>query len=159
MADADYDALLVSLRELTSAPSGGDFTRTNLIALLDVLTSHLGKALATQESELEDGTHVELEHPVVSQLAELASALEDLDRGLTDPALRAYKHGANATLPWNVRDQDKALVEALKVYRSYHNLDTEKDAAGKMAKVLNATGYRRRGKQLTGKSLLRLKYP
>lgn len=88
MGTADYDALLDNLRQLTSAPGHADFTRPNLIALLEVLTTHLGEALTSKLGELEDGTHVEAQHAVADLLSGLCSALRDLDNGLTDPVLR-----------------------------------------------------------------------
>lgn len=48
MADAEHDALLDGLRALTDAPNGAEFTRSNVIALLGVLVTHLGEALATK---------------------------------------------------------------------------------------------------------------
>ena len=55
MADPDWDALLDTLRALPNKPDGAQFTRPNLIALLGVLVTHLGEALATKVGELGSG--------------------------------------------------------------------------------------------------------
>jgi hypothetical protein len=158
MADADYDALLASLQELTSAPSGGDFTRANLIALLDVLTNHLGKALATQLGELEDGTHVELEHPVVNMLEGLSSALGDLDNGLTDTVLKRVGGTQNARRPWRLRQEDDVLIEAVEIFKRVKKTNDIKATCRLVARELNRHKHRRRGKKLTGRDVYNIYY-
>ncbi len=158
MAQSDYDALLDSLRELTSDPDGAEFTRSNLIALLDLLTTHLGEALATKVGELGDGTSVQAEHPVVAQLSGLASALRDLDKGLTDPVVKRIAGNRNASRPWSVRRDDETLIEGLEVYRRVHKIKDIKAAARKAAMELRRNRYTRRGKSLRWQDLYNLIY-
>jgi hypothetical protein len=158
MADTEYDALLGDLRALTDAPNGAEFTRTNLIALLYVLDIHLGKALATIEGKLEDGTSVEAEHPVSAQLSGLVEALRDLDSGVTDPVFkRAFGH-QNARRNWRLRQEDNALIEGLEVFQRVKKIKHRKAAAMKAASELRRSKYMRNGKELRWLELYNLYY-
>lgn len=151
------DAMLNALREAAEGEEREDFNRTNVVGILQVLLRHLAPLLEeplVQDEEFEAVT----EHAAIFQLRALAAALRDLDTGLTDPIFKANAHGANATLPWDVRDSDGALVEALGVYQKKYGL-TQKAAAEKLASELAVGGFRRRDEVLTGKQLERLKYP
>lgn len=151
------DAMLDALREAAVGAERADFNRANAIGILEVLVQHLGPLL--EEPLVQDEAHeVVVEHTAVYQLRALAAALRDLDIGLTTQIFDAYEHGANATLPWHVRESDAALIEALKVYQSKYEL-SQIAAAQKLAKDLTASGFRRKGKVLTGENLQRLKYP
>ena len=151
------DTMLDALREAADGEERADFNRANVIGILKVLAEHLGPLL---EQPLVQDQHCEavIRHTAVDQLLALISALGDLDTGLTDAIFEPYKHGANATLPWDVRESDAALIEALKVYQSKYEL-SQIAAAQKLAKDLTASGFRRKGKVLTGENLQRLKYP
>lgn len=153
MTSIEYHALLESLRDLASHPNGEDFNRANLIALIEVLASHLGEALATKVGELEGGTLVQAEHPVVSQLSGLASALRDLDAGLTDPVLKRTLSKKTAARPWHVRQQDQTLIEAVEVFGRLKRIKSVKGAANKVATELNRQQYTRRGKRLRGSDI------
>ena len=151
------DSMLNALREAAEGEEREIFNRTNVIGVLEVLVEHLGPLL--EEPLVQDEAHeVVVEHTAVYQLRALAAALRDLDIGRTDQIFDAYEHGANATLPWDVRESDAALIEALGIYQRKYKL-TQIDAATKLAKDLTANGFRRRGKTLSGESLQRLKYP
>lgn len=156
MGAEQYDALLDSLRELTADPARADFTRPNLIALLDILTIHLGEALAAKVGELEDGTHVETQHAVADLLSGLSSALRDLDNGLTDPVLRRIAGKKNSARRWRLRQEDDVLFEALEIFQRVKKLPNRKAAAYRLAVTLQATDYRRSGKTLTGSNLYSL---
>lgn len=156
MGAEQYDALLDSLRELTADPANADFTRPNLIALLDILTNHLGEALASKLGELEDGTHVETQHAVADLLSGLSSALRDLDNGLTDPMLRRIAGKKNSARPWRLRQQDDVLFEALEIFQRIKRLPDRKAAARRLAVTLQSSNYRRKGKQMSGSNLYSL---
>lgn len=156
MGAREYDALLDSLRELTGTPGNADFTRPNLIALLEVLTSHLGEALASKLSELEDGTHVEAQHAVADLLSALSSALRDLDNGLTDPVLLRSAGKKNSARRWRLRRDDEVLFEALEIFQRIKRLPDRKAAAWRLAVTLQSSDYRRKGKKLSGSSLYSL---
>lgn len=156
MGASDYDALLDDLRQLTSTPANAEFTRPNLIALLEVLTTHLGEALASKLGELEDGTRVEAQHPVADLLSGLSSALQDLDNGLTDPVLLRSPGKKNSARRWRLRQEDDVLFEALEIFQRIKRLPDRKAAAWRLAVTLQASGYRRRGKRLSGSSLYAL---
>jgi len=158
MATHDHDGLLDKLRTFASDPDTTEFTRPNLIALLDVLTGHLDEALATREGELENGTLVQARHPVVEQLSGLTAALRDLDQGLTDPVLKRIGGKKNAVRPWRLKQDDDALFEALEVFRRLQKIPDIKAAAERLAVKLQVTGYRRRGKGMNGSSLKSLYY-
>lgn len=156
MGARQYDALLDSLRELTANPANADFTRPNLIALLDILTKHLGEALASKLGELEDGTHVEAQHAVAGLLSGLSLALRDLDNGLTDPVLRRIAGKKNSARPWRLRQEDDVLFEALEIFMRIKRLPDRKAAARRLAVTLQSSNYRRKGKQLSGSNLYSL---
>lgn len=158
MADADYDALLGELRALTDAPNGAEFTRSNAVALLSVLVTHLSEALATTGGELEDGTPVEAEHPVAAQLSGLVEALRDLDIGLTDPVFEPTWGNQNARRNWRVRQEDKALIEGLEVFQRVMKIRHRKAAIMKAALELNRNKYTRRSRALTWRDLHNLYY-
>ena len=158
MASHDHDVLLDKLRALTSDPDGTEFTRPNLIALLDVLTGHLDEAMATRLGELEDGTLVLARHPVVEQLSGLTAALRDLDQGLTDPVLKRIGGKKNAARPSRLVRDDDALLEALEIFEKMEKLPHLKAAAKRLAVKLQRTEYRRKGKGMTGNSLYALYY-
>ena len=143
MADAEYDALLDGLRALTDAPNGAEFTRSNVIALLGVLVTLLGEALATKVGELEDGASVEAEHPVSAQLSGLVEALRDLDIGLTDPVFGSALGNQNARRNWRVRQEDNALIEGLEVFQRVRKIKHRKAAAMKAASELRRSKYTR----------------
>ncbi len=153
-----YLDLLAKLENLDLQGGAEGFTRPALISLLEVVSQHIDQVLEVPHGTLEDGQLVVGVHPVVDQLNGLIAALKDLDTGITDPIFRPYEHGANATLPWRVREEDAALVEAMAVFQSIKGIASQKEATKQMAAQLNKNGYRRRGKQLTGASLRRLKY-
>ena len=156
MGASDYDALLYNLRESTSEPDKSEFTRPNLIALLDVLTTHLGEALALKLGELEDGTHVEAEHAVADLLSGLSSALQDLDKGLTDPVFKPIKGKKNSARRWRLRQEDDVLFEALEIFQRLKRLPDRKAAARRLGVTLKSSEYMRRGKELNGSSLYAL---
>lgn len=158
MADTEYDALLGDLRALTDAPNGEEFTRSNVIALLGVLVTHLGEALATEMGELEDGTPVEAEHSVSAQLSGLVQALRDLDIGLTDPVFEPTLGNQNARRNWRMRQEDNALIEGLEVFQRIKKIKNRKAAAMKAASELRRSKYTRRGKKLSGLDLYNLYY-
>ncbi len=152
----DHHVLLDKLRALTSDPDRTEFTRPNLIALLDVLTGHLDEALAIPLGELEDGTLVEAQHPVAAHLSGLTAALRDLDQGLTDPVLKRIGGKRNAVRPWRLTRADDALFEALEIFQRTEKLPHLKAAAKLLALKLQFIGYRRRGKGIYGSSLYAL---
>jgi hypothetical protein len=153
-----YLDLLTELEGLDLEGGAEGFTRPALISVLEVVSQHIDRVLEVSHGTLEDGQLVVSAHPVVTQLNGLIDALKDLDTGITDPIFKPNEHGANATLPWRVREQDAALVEAIAVFQSIKGIARQKEAAKQMAAQLNKNGYRRRGKQMTGTSLQRLKY-
>lgn len=156
MGTGQYDALLDSLRELTADPANADFTRPNLIALIEVLTTHLGEALASNLGELEGGTHVEAQHVVADLLSGLTLALRDLDNGLTDPVLLRSPGKKNSARRWRLRQEDDVLFEALEIFQRIKGLPNRKAAARRFAVMLQSFGYRRSGKMLNGASLYAL---
>jgi hypothetical protein len=156
MATHDHDVLLDKLRALTSDPDGTEFTRPNLIALLDVLTGHLDEALATRLGEFEDGTLLLARHPVVEQLSGLTAALRDLDQGLTDPVLKRIGGKKNAARPWQLKRKDDILFDAIEIFQRIHKLPNRKAAATRLAVKLKSKRYRRKGKELDGGSLYAL---
>ncbi len=156
MVASSYDALLDSLRELTADPENAEFTRPNLIALLDVLNSNLCEALATKVGELEGGTHVQVEHAVTALLSGLISALRELDAGLTDPVLKRVNGRKNSARRWRLRQEDDVLFEALEIFQRIKGLSNRKAAAWRLAVTLKSSGYSRMGKQLSGASLYAL---
>ena len=158
MADTAYDALLAELRALTDVPNGAEFTRSNLIALLGVVVTHLGQALATMEGQLDNGTPVEAEHPVSAQLSGLIEALRDLDNGLTDPVFEPTLGNQNARRNWRMRQEDNALIEGLEVFQRIKKIKNRKAAAMKAASELRRSKYTRRGKKLSGLDLYNLYY-
>ncbi|MFM2302281.1 MAG: hypothetical protein RLZZ84_2017 [Pseudomonadota bacterium] len=150
------DAMLDAIRAVTRDVEHPTLGREGIIDILEVVAEHLDPLL--QETVLQDQDfEVAVEHAAVAQIRGLASALRDLDTGLTDPIFKPYEHGANATLPWCTRASDAALVEMLRVYQKKFKL-TQKAAAKKLAVDLTANGYLRKGNALTGRSLQRLKY-
>lgn len=153
MGTGDHNVLLEQLRTFSSDPDREDFSRPNLIALLDLLATGLGEQLATKQGELEDGTHVFAEHSVVAQLSGLASALRDLDKGLTDPVLKRVGGKKNAARPWRLIKEDDVLFEALEIFQSMRKLQDRKAAAIALALKLRASGYKRRGKWLSWSNL------
>lgn len=148
------DELLKDLKSLTSTPEGAEFNRKNIIALLGVLNQHLGGALETPVVTLEDGTEVVEEHPTGALLRVLEEALKDLDIGLTDPVLKPVSHGANATLPWNVREHDRQLREFLRVVQQVKGISQLKKAARQLATILKEIGSTRKGRILTSGDIL-----
>lgn len=156
MENGALDAMLDAIRETASGEGQAEFSRNRIIVLLDVIAEHLDPMLEQPVTQ-DDNCEVVAEHAAVGQLRALVSALRDLDTGLTDPIFKAYEHGANATLPWDVRASDEALIEAMAVYQNKYKL-TQIAAASRLAADLAANGFRRKGKVLNGKSLQRLKY-
>ena len=150
------DSMLDAIREVTGSEKQAESTRKNIISLLEVVADHLGPLLEVALAQ-DEACEVAAEHDATALLRALASALRDLDTGLTDPIFEPYKHGANASLPWHVRASDAALVEAIRIYRRKYKI-TQNAAATRLAADLNAQGFQRRGVKLTGESLRRLKY-
>lgn len=153
--DPRYEALLDELRALASGPGGGEFTRQNIIALINVLARHLDHALATPIGSVEDGTEVAVQHPVGEQLEALSDALGDLDVGLTDPILRPNSYGANNTRGWALRNKDERLAEALNIYMAAKPGMKLRTAARDVARLLKEE---RRGRPLTGRRLEKIYY-
>jgi hypothetical protein len=156
MGATDQGPFLDALRAFTSDTNRLEFTRPNLIALLDLLTDHLGGQLAIEQGVLEDGTHVEVEHPVVAQLTGLALALRDLDKGLTDPVLKRVGGKKNAARPWRLMKDDDVLFDTLEIFQQVRNLPNRKAAAKAMALKLRTSGYKRRGNWLSWGNLYAL---
>ncbi len=155
--ESAMEAMLCALQEVAEGEERADFNRANVIGILKVLAEHLDPLLEEPLVQDEHGEAV-IRHTVVEQLLALASALDDLDTGLTDPIFDPYEHGANATLSWDVRESDAAIIEALRIYQNRYKL-MQIAAAAKLAKDLAANGFQRRGKTLSGENLQRLKYP
>ena len=155
-----YSALLSALREATARPGGEDFTRANLIGLLDILCLHLGDDLASKVGELEDGTELGEEHAVAAHLAGLASALRDLDNGLADPVLEPKTTNQTALRRWLLREGDRYLIEALDILWSIEGKRPRKlrHTARQVADKLSKAGYTRKGGKLTGSMLYNLYY-
>lgn len=153
-----YSDLLTKLEGLDLEGGAEDFTRPVLISVLEAVSQHIDQVLEVSHGTLENGQLVVGAHPVVTQLNGLIAALKDLDTGITDPIFKPYEHGANATLPWRVREEDAALVEAIAAFQSIKGIASQKEATKQMAAHLDKNGYRRRGKRMTGASLRRLKY-
>ncbi len=147
-----YEAFLGELRALTDAPGSDQFNRQNVVALLGVIAQHLGMALATPSGALEDGTQVFVEHPAAALLVMLISALRDLDSGLTGEVIKPNTHGANATRPWHVREQDRVLIEALAIVQRQYGINNRKLAAKKLAVMLK--GQLRKGVQIDYKQII-----
>jgi hypothetical protein len=147
---------LDELNALATRPDGADFTRPNLIALLNILTSHLGTALETKAKELDEGVYFAEEHPVAAQLSGLASSLRDLDCGLTDPVLKAAKSDTNASLGWRQRQEDEDLFEAVEIFQRIEKIPNLKAAARRVAVKLQFAKYERRGKSLKASTLYAL---
>lgn len=153
-----YSALLSALREATARPGGEDFTRANLIELLDILSLHLGDDLASKVGELDDGTEVAAEHAVAAHLAGLVSALRDLGNGLRDPVLEPKTTKQTARRRWRQRQEDKHLIDALDILWSIEGKRPRKlrHTARKVAEKLSKAGYTRKGSKLTGRMLYSL---
>ncbi len=156
MADPDWDALLDTLRALPNKPDGAQFTRPNLIALLDVLTTHLGAAIEIEGEELADGIQIITEHPVLDQLSGLVKALRDLDIGLTDPVFEPTLSDKNALRRWRERQEDKDLIEGMKILQRVNNIKSFQSTAMVAASMLGRANYTRRGKRLNWKDLINL---
>ena len=150
------EAMLDAIKAVTRDEAQPALDRKSIVDILEVIAEHLDPLLHEPVAQ-DDASEVALEHTAVAQLRGLASALQDLDTGLTDPVFNPYQHGANATLPWRVRATDDALVQALSVYQKKFNL-TQKEAAARMAAKLTAGGFLRKGEKLSRSSLQRLKY-
>jgi hypothetical protein len=156
VADPDWDALLDTLRALPNKPDGAQFTRPNLIALLDVLTTHLGAAIETEVGELEDGIQIITEHPVVDQLSGLVQALRDLDIGLIDPVFKPTLSNKNALRHWRERQEDKDLIEGIKILQRVNKFKSFKATAMAAQSMLGRINHTRRGKRLSWKDLINL---
>lgn len=78
MADRDYDTLLDSLRALANSPDGADFTRSNLIALLDNVETFtdLPKGADKQKPDPLCRRYANL---TLSKVAEMIPQLEELN--------------------------------------------------------------------------------
>lgn len=144
----ESDALLGSLRELTDRPGGKEFNRGNILALLDALASHLERPLAKADGTLDDGTLVLLEHPAVTLLRNLSSAIEDLDKGLTDEVLKPISYGANNTRRWRLRAQDEAVIDLIAVTSLIHAGRNKNTIIRELARNMRKGGYLRQGKQV-----------
>lgn len=153
-----YVDLLAELDGLDIEEGEEGIARPAVISVLEVVRHHIDQVLEVSHGNLEDGQLIVGPHPVVVHLDGLIAALRDLDTGITDPIFKPYEHGANATLPWRVREEDTALVEAIAVFKSIKGIASQNEATKEMAAQLKKNGYRRRGKQMTGASLRRLKY-
>lgn len=153
-----FDAFLAALCEVVDAPDGSAFDRPKIIRLLNVLIAQLGEYLRTPLGMLDDGTEVVGEHPAVTQLWSLVQALKDLDRGLTDEVLRPCRDGATASLPWRLRNADRALIDLLRVFEKAGGFSTRKDAAEALARKLRKRGYRRKGQAVSARQLINLNH-
>ena len=152
------DRLLTALCVVVEGPDGSRFDRPNIIRLLSVLAAQLGEHLQTPLGTLDDGTEVVGEHPAVTQLWSLVQALKDLDRGLTDEVLRPCRDGATASLPWRLRNADRALIDLLRVFEKAGGFSTRKDAAEALARKLRKRGYRRKGQAVSARQLINLNH-
>lgn len=141
-----YDSLLKDLRAITDRPEGSAFNRENVLTLLRVLQNNLARPLAIPVETLDDGTLVLEEHPVMTLLCSLSSAINDLDAGLTDSVLRANSYGANNTRPWRLRAQDRALVDLVEVMQADNGDKNRNQTFQKLARLMKQGGYTRKGR-------------
>ena len=151
---SNYEALVGALGEIVEPGSRADFSRENIIALLKVLTEYLSKDLKIPLERWDDGTQLYEEHPILTQLRHLASALGDLDKGLTDPLLKPYSHGSNAARPWRIRDADRELSALLQVMRIVEGRKYLRSTAMELARQLKRGGRVRKGKALNWQQIL-----
>jgi hypothetical protein len=96
-------------------------------------------------------------HPAIELLDELIDALSDLDRGKTDPSLRACSDGPNASLTTSERKWDDELLNAVLIVQRARGLKTRAEAENFLAGRLKEAGKRRRGKDYTPRMLKRLR--
>lgn len=149
------DTMLDALREAADGEERADFNRANVIGILKVLAEHLDPLLEEPSVQNENGEAV-IRHTAVEQLLALASALDDLDTGLTDPVLRRIAGKKNSARRWRLRQEDEVLFEALEILQRIKRLPDKKAAARRLAVTLQSSDYRRSGKTLKGASLYAL---
>ena len=149
MGSTDYQALLDDLRTKFREEKRQEFTRENILYLLDSLFEHLSPALAIPEAALDDGTKVVLEHPAASLLRHLSCAFKDLDTGLTDDVFKAFSDGSNNTRCWKLGLQDRALIELIEIMHHVHGHKTWTKTFQVVARDLKRGGYTRKGDALT----------
>lgn len=154
---ADFNHLLSELDAIAKRSGGRELTRDNVVLSLQIIARLLNGALPVDISEIEPGVWLSVNHSVAEHIRMLADAISDLDFGLTSPLLKPSSTSkSTAKRPADLREKDRVLCEALLIFKQRHRIATLKEAARRLSRELTKNGYRRRGQQLTGLSLLRI---
>ena len=128
-----------------------------LALLRGAISEGVGPAIDRPISRLATGEMLVRSHPAIELLDEFVDALSDLDRGKTDPSLRACSDGPNASLTTSERKWDDELLNAVLIVQRARGLKTRAEAENFLADNLKAAGKRRRGKDYTPRMLKRLR--
>jgi hypothetical protein len=147
---ADLDALM-------DRPNARALSRENVLALLRTISESLDLTTQKLLGATTEGEVVMTSHPAVALLDGFVDALSDLDRGKTDPSLRACSDGPNASLTTSERKWDDALLEAVLIVQRARGLKTRAEAENLLAGSLNRAEKKQRGKVYTPRMLKRLR--
>jgi hypothetical protein len=131
--------------------------RENVLALLKTISEGVRPATDRPIGHVASGESLVRSHPAIEFLDELIDALSDLDRGKTDPSLRASSDAPNASLTTKERKWDDTLLEAVLIVQRAQGLKTRAEAEKFLAGRLKETGKKRRGKDYTPRTLKRLR--
>jgi hypothetical protein len=152
----EWDALLGSLCAVTDRRGGAEFSRENILALLDLLVRHMEKPMAITDHSLDDGTLVLVEHPTVTLMRRLFRAIGDLDIGLTDDVFKPKPTGKYNTRPWRLRAQDQAVIDLIDVTYRLNGGTNRSKTINKLAREMRRRGYTRRGKSVSPSQMQKL---
>jgi hypothetical protein len=148
--------LRASLDQMMEQPDVRALKRENVLALLKTISEGVRPATDRPIGPVATGEMLVSTHPAIELLDELIDALSDLDRGKTDPSLRACSDGPNASLTTRERKWDDALLEAVSNVQHARGLKTRTAAENVLASILDKAGKMRRGKVYSPRMLKRL---
>jgi hypothetical protein len=149
--------LRARLDGLMERPDARALNRENVLAVLRTISEGVGPAIDRPIRRLSTGEMLVRSHPAIELLDELIDALSDLDKGKTDPSLRACSDGPNASLTTTERKWDDELLNAVLIVQRARGLKTRVEAETFLAGRLKEAGKRRRGKDYTPRMLKRLR--
>lgn len=133
-------------------------TRANWIELLGILHEHIGAEMAEPLGKLDCGSVYEAEHNASTLIGTLISALRGLDTGKVDPELKPVKFSSQAAKEWRQQEIEELIRVSFRMVRDLGGHRTDKAAAMALARHLRLCGYTIRGKFITWRMIIDLKY-
>ena len=149
--------LRTTLDRLTEQHDKRTLKRKHVLALLRTISEGLDPATQRPIGALDTGEMLVRSHPAIELLDEFVDAISDLDKGKTDPSLKASSHGPNASLTTKERKWLKVLLDTVLIVQRHKGYQTRSRAELFLAQKLTKAGKKWRSKVITRGRLKQLR--